>query len=219
MTDSEDAISEIHSYGIDIKNREIYLHSYRDAGEEDPGVDHRMASMFTKNLRYLDLISNDPLLIHMQSIGGRWNDGMAIFDAIKACKSPITMLTYSQAESMSSVILQAADRRIMMPNSYFMAHFGSTGMSGNTLDVHNYTAFEKDYIVNIMMKIYAERAHDNGKFFLDKAYSLSKTKAYIRRKMKEGDWYLTAEEAVLYGFADSVYKKNEKLRLRIKKYE
>ena len=42
---------------------------------------------------------------------------MAIFDAIKICRSHVTILVYGQAESMSSIILQAADKRIMMPNS------------------------------------------------------------------------------------------------------
>jgi len=33
---------------------------------------------------------------------------------------------------------------------------------------------------------------------------VSKTKAHIKRKMKDGDWYLTASEAVQFGFADGI---------------
>ena len=48
--------------------------------------------------------------------------------------------------------------------------------------------------------------HKTGKFFKDSEYSLSKTKAYIKRKLNGGDWYMTAEEAVYYGFADGIYR-------------
>ena len=46
----------------------------------------------------------------MHSVGGNWNDGMAIFDAIELCQSYVTIIVYGQAESMSSIILQAADK-------------------------------------------------------------------------------------------------------------
>ena len=135
MTITVDTISDINAYGLDANNREIYLHSYVTNVEEDPGVDYRMTANFYKNLRMLDTISHDPILIHMHSIGGNWNDGMAIYDAMMVCQSYITLVAYGQAESMSSIILQAADKRVMMPNAYFMCHFGSTDVSGNFLDV------------------------------------------------------------------------------------
>ena len=44
---------------------------------------------------------------------------------------------------MSSIVLQAADTRVMMPNTYFMCHFGSNGCEGSFLDVQNAAKFEK----------------------------------------------------------------------------
>ena len=61
---------------------------------------------------------------------------MAIYDAIQACKSYVT-IGYGQAESMSGIILQAADNRLMSPHSHFMAHFGSTDCSGDYLRLKN----------------------------------------------------------------------------------
>ena len=66
-----------------------------------------------------------------------------IDDAIKICNSYITMVSYGQAESMSSIILQAADKRIMMPNAHFMCHYGSSANAGNYLDTQNWAKFEK----------------------------------------------------------------------------
>ena len=51
-------LSAIHAYGVDIKNREIYLHSHVMDCDEEAGVDYRCAVMFEKNIRYLNLISS-----------------------------------------------------------------------------------------------------------------------------------------------------------------
>tara|TARA_Y100001973_G_C5158564_1_gene312236 strand:- start:186 stop:839 length:654 start_codon:yes stop_codon:yes gene_type:complete len=204
MSLSVDTISDIHLHGLDIKNRELYLHSYVANSEEDPGVDYKMANSFYKNIRLLDTISQDPIVIHMQSVGGDWNAGMAIYDAMCVTQSYITVIVYGQAESMSSVILQGADKRVMMPNAYFMCHFGSTGLVGNHLDVQKAATFEKR-IADAMMEIYAD-ACIKGKYFKEQYADISheKVKNYLKRKFKDGDWYLDAHESVYYGFADCV---------------
>lgn len=217
MTNS-DFINDLHNNGVDVKNREIFLHSYVANSDEDPGVDYRMVSTFTKNIRMLDILSDAPITIHMQSIGGNWSDGMAIYDAITLCKSYVKIIVYGQAESMSSIILQAADLRIMMPNAYFMAHYGSVGVNGNYLDASKYLEFQKRSTEK-MIDIYAESAK-NGKFFKEKMgaeVSEHKIKNYLKRKLKDGDWYLNANETVYYGFADGVlstrnYKNIESLK-------
>jgi ATP-dependent protease ClpP protease subunit len=197
-------ISDINSYGVDVKNRELFLHSYVANSDEDPGVDYKMASCFYKNIRLLDNLSNDPILIHMHSVGGNWNDGMTIFDSIMMAKSYITILAYGQAESMSSIILQAADNRVMMPHAYFMCHFGSSGYGGNYLDVQKGAAFEKRQ-TETMLDIYAEGCKD-GKYFKEhyNEPDFDKVKNYLKRKFKDGDWFLDANESVYYGFADLV---------------
>lgn len=199
-----DTISDVNSYGLDCDSREIYLHSYVANNDEDPGVDYRMASSFYKNLRVLDSINQEPIVVHMHSIGGSWHDGMAIFDAITVCKSYVTIIAYGQAESMSSIILQAADNRIMMPNAYFMCHYGSTGYHGNYLDVHKAASFEKKNL-DIMMDIYTESVM-TGQYFKEQYTNPphEKVKNYLKRKFKDGDWYMDSKEAVYYGFADGI---------------
>lgn len=203
-TNNENA-KDIHDYNLDIVNRHIFLNNSPSVVDDiNPGVEHKMANMFIKNIRILDNLNNNPIIIHMHSIGGNWNDGMAIFDAISTCKSRVCIIVYGQAESMSSIILQAADCRIMMPNAYFMCHFGSSGHIGNYLDVQQSAAFEKRF-TDKMFEIYTEVCA-NGKFFIEQnpLPSPGKIKAFLKRKFKEGDWYLDAEESVYYGFADGI---------------
>lgn len=204
MTINRDTISEIHSYGIDVKNREIYLHSSKDGGEEDPGVDYRMAINFIKNIKHLDNLNRNEIKISMNTIGGDWGAGIAIFDAIKLCQSFVTLTAYGQAESMSSLIMQAADHRYMTENSYLMCHYGSTNCSGDHLSSQNWATLDKMNLER-MLNIYAEKCQ-NGAFFKERKYNMSKTKAYIKRKMKDGDWYMTSWDAEYYGFIDGVEK-------------
>lgn len=204
MTLNIDTMTDVHTYGLDVKSREIYLHGYISNCDEDPGVDFRMAANFIKNIRLLDLVNNDPIFIHMHSIGGEWNDGMAMYDAISLTKSYVTIITYGQAESMSSILFQSADNRVMMPNAYFMSHFGSSQYAGNYLDVQNTAKF--DAVCNeTMLDIYTESCM-SGKYFKEHYDPLDedKVKSFLRRKLKSGDWYLNAHESVYYGLSDCV---------------
>ena len=204
MTLSIDTISDVHSYGLDVKNRELYLHGYVGNTDDDPGVEYRMAANFYKNLRMLDCINQEPIIIHMLSEGGEWSNGMAIFDAICICRSYITIVTYGQAESMSSIILQAADKRILTPNAHFMLHYGSVDCSGDHLSAHNYAKVDRRN-TETMVDIYSEGCV-KGKYFKEHYNDLTEEKVrnYLKRKLKDGDWYLDANEAVYYGFADAV---------------
>lgn len=202
-----DYLSDYHSHSCNTKSREIFLHNCFTNDDANPGVEYRMSVNFLKNIRTLEMLNQEPITIHMHSIGGEWADGMAIYDAIRMCKSKTTIIAYGQAESMSSIILQAPNYRCMTPNSYFMSHFGSSGIHGEYRNVQNWVQFEKR-ICDTMFNIYTERCV-KGKYFKEKYGSRpdpEKVKTYLYRKLKSGDWYIDAEEAVYYGFADKIIK-------------
>jgi len=201
-----DFLQDIHNHGACLSSRDVYLHNSHNSDGENPGVEYKMASSFIKNMTTLDKKSQDDITVHMHSIGGEWSDGMAIFDAVRLCKSKVTMIIYGQAESMSSVILQSADERIMTANSYFMLHYGSTGIQGDHNSVHNWLKFE-EYICDVMFNIYAKRAY-KGHFFKEKyggkKENIQKVVSWLKRKLKSGDWYMNPTDAVYYGFADRI---------------
>ena len=197
-----DTLSDFHDYGANIKTREVFLQNYPENGE-NPGIEYRAANNFIKNIRALDLASNKDILVHLYSIGGEWNDCMAMFDAVKSCSSNVVMVSYAQAESSSSIILQSATTRVLMPRSYVMVHYGSSGYSGEYNNVHNWSDFEKKYVTETMMDIYASRCM-KGAYFKEKNYNTDQVKKYLYRRFKQGDWYMDPEDAVHYGFADGV---------------
>ena len=204
MTLNRDIVAEIHGYGIDVKNREIYINEFDDSGES-AGVDHRMLQNFIKNINILKNTSKDPITIHMQTVGGCWYSGMGIYDCIRSCKCKTTFIAYGQLCSMGTIIIQAATKRLITPSSSFMVHWGSSEISGHYLSAQNLAAFEKESGKK-MLSIYAEKCQKTGLFFKQSGYSLSGTKAYIKRKLNNGDWYMSSEEALYYGFVDGIYK-------------
>ena len=137
------AIEVLHEQCIRLATREIFLHSYICNDTEEAGVDYRMTATFIKNLQLLDH-ENDDILIHMSTVGGNYPDGMAIYDSIKNAQSFITIIAYTAARSMSSIMLQAADCRVLMPHANVMLHEGSMAMEGSYCwKVRRYTSFER----------------------------------------------------------------------------
>lgn len=200
--DKDNELYNIHDFGIDLKNREIYLHSPIDS-EEESGIEFRTAIRLQKNIRYFNMISNDPILIHMHLPGGIWEDCLGMYDTIKASKSKVIILAYAKVESASSVLLQAADYRILMPNTHVLIHYGSLSIDNeHKAAMSSLQWSEKES--QKMIDIFAEKC------LLSPLATEKKWKKMIIRKhimsqlAQKSDWILDASEAVYYGFADGV---------------
>jgi ATP-dependent protease ClpP protease subunit len=197
-----DEIQIIHSYGLDVKNREIYLHSY--LGDEDEGgVDYRSAIVFEKNIRYLNLISNDPIFIHMHLPGGDWEDCLGIYDTIKHSRSKTIILAYSKVQSASSIIFQAADTRVLMPNVNILIHYGSISIDDEhkaAISSLQWSEKESSKMIDIFVDKWMTSPMSK-----EKNWKRQFAKKHIQSQLAtKSDWILTAEESVYYGFADSI---------------
>jgi ATP-dependent protease ClpP protease subunit len=204
LPNTEPDISILHNYNIDINNREIYLHSYVSDSEEEGGVDYRSAVAFEKNLRYLNLLSIEPILVHMHIPGGNWQDCLSMYDAMKASKAKIIILSYSAAESSSSVLLQAGDLRILMPNSTVLIHYGSITVDGEHSKAAASSIRWNEKECDKMIDIFTDRCM-NSSLVKEKNWKKMMAKKHIMSQLaNQCDWILTAQEAVAYGFADGV---------------
>ena len=196
-------VNQVHNYDLNPFNREIYLHSHYSGHDEESGIEYRMATQFIKNLHLLDQDKEDNILIHLHSPGGDWVHGIAMYDAIEIARSTVNILAYGEVSSMSSILLQAACNRVMMPSCEFMIHRGFLRLEGVS------TTVQSNAVWNIktdmrMLKIYASRAV-NGIFFREQKMNEEQVIKFIDQKIRElGDWNLDAEEAVYYGLADGV---------------
>jgi ATP-dependent protease ClpP protease subunit len=196
LSHRHELVSIIQEYGINLEEKELFLHSSFD--QEETGVDFRMATQFQKNMR---MMKDKPVLIHMHTIGGIWHDGMAIYDTIKSHISHVTILCYGHVGSMSSIIPQAADHRVMMPNAEFMIHYGYCGYNQNYIGYISDAEQNKKY-AELMLDIYTDKC-SSGERFID--WTPRRIKNFLVKQMqKKQEVYLTAREAVEWGFADAV---------------
>lgn len=203
-----DVINDIHNYGIDVANRQIYL-----VGEEiyisgtgvdetaEAGVEFVMANRFMKNLNILTSNSSKPITIHMKTCGGHWTEGIAIYDMIKRCASNITIINYTHARSMSSLIFLAADKRLMMPHSTFMMHEGIIH-TGGTVKQFRTEAIQNEKSMKQMIDIYVDH-------IFNQSYWKGKSKVQIsnwliKQFREKEDVYFNAEEALEMGFATEI---------------
>lgn len=206
-----DRIESIHDFSVDTDSREIWLIPSQTLsvglGEEatETGVEWQMAAKFLKNLNLLrNLDDVAPILVHMKTNGGYWQEGMAIYDAIKTCPCPITILSYTHARSMSSLIFCAANKRVMMPNSEFMFHHGEMYYGGTVTQFT--TAYEQlEYSKQIMLGIYTEVMRRDSNHWCTKTPKMCE-KWLLTQMSKKEDVFLTPEEAIDNGFADEIFE-------------
>lgn len=220
---------------VDPDMRTLYMGSAgysQDDGET--GVDHFMAEYLIKGMHSLESKNKKPITIIMNNPGGDWYHGMAIYDAIKSSPCECTIKVYGHAMSMGSIILQAADRRIMMPNARFMIHYGYDGKSGHAKIVYKWADegkrinWEMENIYLEKMLEYEKRSGKKLELALEKIINKANElefprKAPIKYKFstkfnerKEQlrevlqhllnyDTILTPEETISLGLADSIY--------------
>lgn len=191
---TRDDIDRFHEYGIHVPTRTIYMGSELIDETGESGVDALMAERVVKNLHMLDSQNQEPITIIMNNPGGYVFHGMAIFGAIRSCKSHVRVVVRGQASSMGSLILQAADERLLDPYAIIMIHHGSDGYESNhTKNVRKWVEFGKKFD-KTLNQIYLERIREKQKDF---------TMAKLD-KLLDFDTILTAQEAVDLGLADGI---------------
>jgi len=206
-------VDTIFSWGLDLRQNEIYLEGV-DRGYEvdegqDTGTDQEMLKTFKRNVGLCQSRNpGRPILIHTTNIGGLVGYGFGIHDYIKAASSEgtyITMLGAAHIESMGSVIFQAADWRVLMPHTDVMLHFGSGPPSGNSDQrSRSINKFHERTHRPRMLKIYSERMQEKGKM---KDKSRNEIEEWLTEEIdKKHDLYFTSEEAVEMGLADEVFQ-------------
>lgn len=198
----ENLISEYHTYGILPESREIFLGSDSNTiGDiEESCIDFKMSNKFIKNVHILNRQSDENILVHFNSIaGGDWYYGLSIYDSIVTNGGYINCLGYGHMASMSSVIFQAFDNRVLMPNCSMMIHWGAN--SYNPHPRANIAQAEwNELLREKMIDIYVRRCK-NGLAFKRKSVQFTRKK-FVEMIDKDEDLYLDVDECIYYGLAD-----------------
>lgn len=138
----------------------------------DEGIDSISRGRYTATFRrWSRQYPNQPLLLELNSAGGEIVEGFALFDEILKLRRDghhVTIRVRGNACSMAAVLLQAADKREIGPNSFIMLHRASFGAGGSTFEVEDTVELVKrfeDQIVRIITERTGRDRHIWDDFF------------------------------------------------------
>lgn len=193
---NKDDVDKLIDNDIYLPTRTLYVGSVSEHEGESLGVDYAMAERTVKNLHILESsapLGDKPINIILNTEGGYWEHGMAMYDAIRKCKNHVTITVSGQAMSMGSIILQAADERLIEENATFMIHYGELNVGGHVKTVYRWADSSKknDRKMEDIFLARIRVAHPD--FQRKKLFEMLKF-----------DTILDAREAVLLGLADGV---------------
>lgn len=156
-------------------------------------IDELVANSVIAQLLFLDMDSEEPIHIYINSPGGSVTDGLAIYDTMLSLKAEVRTYCIGQASSMGSLLLAAGSHghRYAMPNSRIMIHQPSCyGLGGQVTDIEiqaKEMAKTKAQLTNIYVK-------HTGKSY-DELF-----------KLMERDHFMSAQEAIDLGLIDQLVK-------------
>jgi len=159
---------------------------------EGPIEDHT-AGLICSQLLFLESQnSSKDIYLYINSPGGVITSGMAIYDTMQFIKPDVCTIVMGQACSMGSFLANAGagGKRWILPNARHMIHQPSGGAQGQASDIeirYREISFWKQRLTNLYVK-------HNTK---------GKTYDELLRDM-DRDYFMSAEESVLYGLADRV---------------
>lgn len=153
-------------------------------------VDGKSAKHIIDRLMYLDMENDKPIELFINSPGGYVTDGFAIYDTIKAIKSPVYTICSGLAASMGSILLSVGEKghRYIQPHAKVMIHQPLGGAQGQATNIE-IQAQEILKIKELSARILADNCgQDYTKVMKD----------FSR------DYWMDAKESVEYGIVDKV---------------
>jgi len=154
-------------------------------------IDDMVANLVIAQLLYLQM--EDPkkdIHLYINSPGGVVTGGMAIYDTINFLQCDVQTFCIGMAASMSTVLLAAGTKgkRFALPNSRVMIHQPSGGAGGQAADI----AIQAREIIRWRKTLNETISRHTGKT------------ADQVEKDSDRDYYMSADEAKLYGIVDHV---------------
>lgn len=153
-------------------------------------VDDQSAKHVIDRLMYLDMINNDEIKLYINSPGGYVTSGFAMYDTIKALKSPVSTICTGLAASMGSILLSVGEkgRRFIQPHAKVMIHQPSGGARGQASNIEIQAA-EIIKTKELSAKILADNCGQD-----------------FEKVMKDfnRDYWMDAKESLDYGIVDGI---------------
>lgn len=105
---------------------------------------------------FLTNTSDENITVFLNSPGGNVQEGIAIYNLLRASGRNIKTVLTSVAASMGSIIFLAGDERVAMTGARYMVHKPSAGVLGNADELRE-GAMQLDTAQDSLVSIYKER--------------------------------------------------------------
>ncbi|HEL2177752.1 TPA: ATP-dependent Clp protease proteolytic subunit [Streptococcus suis] len=156
-------------------------------------VEDNMANSIIAQLLFLD--AQDPtkdIYLYVNTPGGSVSAGLAIVDTMNFIKADVQTIVMGTAASMGTIIASsgAKGKRFMLPNAEYMIHQPMGGTGGGTQQTD--MAIAAEHLLKTRNKLEKILADNSGK-----------TVKQIH-KDAERDYWMSAEETLVYGFIDQI---------------
>src|ERR1043166_3797692 len=163
-------------------------------------IDDHIANLVIAQLLFLQMEDGKKdISMYINSPGGVVTAGLAIYDTMQFLTCDVTTYCLGMAASMGAVLLCAGTKgkRFALPNSDIMIHQVSGGAQGAASDVER----QVDYMFKLKKRLIRIIAQHT-----------SKSEEQVRID-SDRDYYMSAEEAKLYGLVDEVIKSRKEIKL------
>ena len=160
-------------------------------------IDDVVANLVIAQLLFLE--ADDPekdINVYINSPGGYVPSGLAIYDTMQFVKPDVATTCVGQAASMGAVLLCAGTKgkRACLPHSRVMIHQPWGGVQGQVTDIEIHT---KELLI-VKKKV-------NEIFVKHTGQTIEKIE-----KDTDRNYFMSAEEAKVYGLIDEVFEKKNK---------
>jgi len=187
----------VEQTGMGERSYDIYSRLLKDRIVFLDGEIHDLsADLVVAQLLFLDGQETEKdINLYINSPGGSVTAGLAIYDTIQHLKSNVQTICLGQAASMAALILTAgtAGKRMVLPSSRVLIHQPWGGAQGQARDI----GIQSREIIRLKKMTIQYFANHTGK-------STEQIAADMER-----DLYMSAEDAVAYGIADSILKRGK----------
>ncbi len=160
-------------------------------------ITDQVANIVVAQLLFLEMDNPDAdISLYINSPGGSITAGMAIYDTMNYIKCDVRTVCVGMAASMGAFLLMAGEKgkRLALPNSEVMIHQPLGGASGQATDVEiraKWLLRTKEKMTRLMSEMTGQ---DQEKLRAD----------------CERDYFMTAEEALIFGIIDQIYYPRKK---------
>ena len=154
-------------------------------------VDDDIANVIIAQMLFLE--SEDPdkdIMLYVNSPGGVVTAGLAIYDTMQHVKCDVSTICMGQAASMGALLLAAgtSKKRFALPHARILIHQPLGGFSGQATDID----IQAKEILRTRERLNQILANHTGQ-------ELEKVRSDTDR-----DYYMSAEEAQVYGLVDEM---------------